>query len=178
MASAEPSPGSHTAQVTDVGRAHQQTLVGVHEHLRGELAQVVQACAAVAGGELSVAGARDLIQRTALRQHAWELGAFCAAFCRVVTVHHTIEDRSWFPGLRAAEPDLAPAVDRLEAEHERVAALLADLDAALVAAVGDGDGGGARLQEAASRLSDVLLAHLADEEETLLPALGRLTRPL
>ena len=37
-----------------------------------------------------------------MRQNDWALGAYCQSYCRLVTTHHTIEDQSMFPHLRAA----------------------------------------------------------------------------
>ena len=35
-----------------------------------------------------------------MRQNNWTLGAYCESYCRIVTGHHTLEDRSVFPHLR------------------------------------------------------------------------------
>jgi hypothetical protein len=64
-------------------------------------------------------------------------------------------------------------LDRLAAEHEVIAGVLDEVDKALVAMVADER----RLDEtenAVDRLADVLLAHLADEEDQLLGPIGRL----
>ena len=50
------------------------------------------------------APARSLISTMTMRQNCWTLGTYCESYCRVVTTHHTIEDTSMFPRLRAAEP--------------------------------------------------------------------------
>jgi hemerythrin-like domain-containing protein len=65
-----------------------------------------------------------------MRQNDWTLGTYCATYCRVVTVHHTIQDVHMFPRLRDADLSLAPVVDRLVREHHEVAAVLEDLDSA------------------------------------------------
>jgi hemerythrin-like domain-containing protein len=38
--------------------------------------------------------------------------------------HHTVEDTSMFPGMRAQHPELGPVFDRLAAEHHRIDPLL------------------------------------------------------
>ena len=47
---------------------------------------------------------RSFINRMTIRQNNWTLGTFCETYCRVVTHHHTLEDRSVFPHLRRSEP--------------------------------------------------------------------------
>ncbi len=158
--------------VTPIGRESQEKLLAVHEHLRRELAEIREAAAAVAAGELDPAEARSLMNRLTMRQNYWALGSFCAQYCRVVTDHHTIEDRHLFPGLRREEEALEPVLERLHWEHEVIAAVLDRFDRALVAMMGD-----ARrvedVRRVADELHDALLSHLAYEEDELLAPLGR-----
>jgi hypothetical protein len=157
-------------------RRQQELLVGVHDHLREELAQIIGAVRQVVAGSTGAELARASINAMSIRQNYWTLGAFCAAYCRVVTMHHTIESQAWFPALAGGEPGLGEVVDRLHEEHEVIAGLLVDLDDALVALVGADPRPGAagRLEVAVTRLRDALLAHLDDEESALLGPLGRI----
>jgi hypothetical protein len=160
--------------VSPVGRAGQQTLLGVHAHLRKELDQLRGVARDVEAGRLSAAQARSHLNQMTLRQNYWTLGAFCAAYCRVVSVHHAIEDQRMFPDLRAADPGLGPVLDRLAEDHEVIGRMLTEVDAALVTMMADESSlDGAR--QAIDRFADVLLAHLADEEEQLLEPIGRLS---
>ena len=86
----------------------------------------------MAAGELTPAAARSLISRMTLRQNHWTLGSFCASYCRIVTIHHAVEDTHMFPDLAAAQPSLQPVLDRLEAEHLVIAGVLDRFDRALV----------------------------------------------
>ncbi len=159
--------------VTAQGQVGQRTLVAIHDHLRQELAQIRDAVRQVAAGRLGAAAARSLINQLTMRQNYWSLGAFCAAYCRVVSIHHTIEDEHMFVDLRRADPRLGPVLDRLGEEHEVIAAVLSRLDAALVAMVDSPD----RLDEVRREvdvLTDALLSHLAYEEAELLEPIGRL----
>ncbi len=61
----------------------------------------------VATGAVDVGTARSLINTMTMRQNNWTLGAYCESYCRVVTTHHTIEDRSVFPYLRSRDDALA-----------------------------------------------------------------------
>jgi hypothetical protein len=154
----------------------QRTLVAIHDHLREELSRLREAVGDVAAGQADPAAARSLISRLTMRQNYWSLGAFCAAYCRVLTLHHTIEDERMFPDIRAAEPDLGPVLDRLAEEHEIIAGLLTDLDVALVALVA-----GEAADEVRTRLATLaegLLSHLEYEESELLDPIGRLSLPI
>jgi hemerythrin-like domain-containing protein len=108
-----------------------------------------------------------------MRQNNWTAGAYCASYCRLVTMHHTAEDIMLFPQLGRLDPGLAPVVRRLEEEHHVIAGVLERVDAGLVALVNDPD----RLAEliaAVDQLSDALLSHLSYEEHQLLEPLARL----
>ena len=115
----------------------------------------------------------------AMRQNSWTLGAFCESYCRVVTGHHTLEDRSVFPHLRRAEPGVGPVLDRLEEEHEVIADVLDRLDRALVALVAQdayGQAGREALDElthSVDLLTDTLVSHLSYEERELSGPLAR-----
>ena len=112
-------------------------LVEVHDHLRAELEQVRDIVRQVREGHTSVGSARSVINTMTMRQNNWTLGAYCASYCRIVTGHHTNEDRGIFPHLLRSDPALAPVVTRLHDEHEVIAGLLDGLDRALVALVAD-----------------------------------------
>jgi hemerythrin-like domain-containing protein len=155
------------------GEQGQQLLVTVHNHLRDELEQLRQLIRDVRRGATGPAEARSYLNTMAMRQNYWTLGAFCANYCRVLSMHHAIEDQRMFPDLRRGDESLGPVLDRLAAEHEVIAGVLDEVDRALVAMVGDES----RLdetEEAIDRLADVLLAHLQDEEDALLGPIGRL----
>ncbi len=105
------------ADYSAAGRALAQELVAVHNHLRGELSQLREMIGQVAAGNLDPGTARSEIAKLTLRQNQWTVGAYCESYCRLVGMHHTLEDQSLFPGLRSLDPRLAPVVDRLHAEH-------------------------------------------------------------
>jgi hemerythrin-like domain-containing protein len=115
-----------------------------------------------------------MINTMTMRQNSWTLGTYCESYCRVVTTHHTIEDANMFPRLVHSDPGLAPVVGRLEREHRDVAAVLEDVDRALVAMVSAG-GGLEDVRLAVATLSDVLLGHLSYEESQLVGPLNRLS---
>ncbi len=167
----EPDDASHPG----ANQAIPQHLVDIHDGLRAELGQVRDIVAQVRTGQLTVGGARSAINTMTMRQNNWTLGAYCESYCRIVTTHHTLEDRSVFPHLRRSELGLGPVLDRLEEEHEVIHDVLDGVDRALVALVGS-DGGDAALddlQRQVDLLTDTLLSHLAYEERELIGPLAR-----
>ena len=163
------------ALYTPAQQALPQHLVDIHDGLRAELEQVRDIVAQVRTGQLTVGGARSAINTMTMRQNNWTLGAFCESYCRIVTTHHTLEDRSVFPHLRRSELGLGPVLDRLEEEHEVIQDVLDGVDQALVALVGSGGGDAALddLQRQVDLLTDTLLSHLAYEERELIGPLAR-----
>lgn len=131
------APRHDDAAGTASGRASAQMLSSVHAHLRSELDQIRDVVAEVAVGRSSAAVARSLINEMSMRQNYWSLGAFCATYCRVLTIHHALEDAN-----------LVAMVD--DAEHLT------------------------RVQNEVDRLTDILLSHLAYEEQELLGPIARL----
>jgi hemerythrin-like domain-containing protein len=154
-------------------RASGQHLIDVHDHLRSELATILDLVDQVAAGSVDPGDARSAIHAMTLRQNDWALGAYCQSYCRLVTTHHTLEDISLFPQLRRSDPELAPVVDRLTAEHHVIHEVLDRVDRALVAVVTEPDGMAA-LRAAVDLLSDTLLSHLSYEERELVEPLARL----
>lgn len=157
------------AQQSSGAGAH---LVEVHDGLRAELGRLRDIVEQVVAGEEQAHRARNAINELTMRQNNWTLGAYCAQYCRFVTGHHTLEDRSVFPHLRRSDPALAPVLDRLEAEHVVIHDVLEQLDDALVGLV-SGASGTAELQRVVDRLTQTLLDHLSSEESELVPALDR-----
>lgn len=171
-----PTPARSAASVPArdaAGHPNQQMLLQVHDELRRQLAELREAVELLARGNTRPEDLRSTINRLAMRQNYMSLGTFCAAYCRFVASHHTVEDRRMFPDLLAADPSLEPVIERLEREHDVIARIVVELDDAVVALMQDP----ARIDDVravADRLAGELLAHLALEEDALLPALGTL----
>ena len=153
-------------------QAQAQHLVDVHDALRAELAQVYRLIEQVAAGALDIGAARSRLNELTMRQNNWTLGTYCESYCRVVATHHTLEDQAMLPHLRAADPRLAPVVDRLVEEHHVIHGLLEGVDAALVQLVSAPDGL-PQLRAAVDVLADALLSHLSYEERELVEPLAR-----
>lgn len=167
-----PAP-SADAVYTAAGRAGSQQLIDVHDHLRSELARVRSLVKQVADGAIDVGAARSEINTMTMRQNNWTLGAFCESYCRLVTMHHTLEDRQLYPQLRRGDARLGPVLDRLTEEHHVIHDVLERVDAALVATVSD-PSGILELSSAVDLLTDTLLSHLSYEERELVEPMARL----
>jgi alkanesulfonate monooxygenase SsuD/methylene tetrahydromethanopterin reductase-like flavin-dependent oxidoreductase (luciferase family) len=152
-------------------------LVEVHDGLRAELTRLRDIVEQVVVGEEQAHRARNAINELTMRQNNWTLGAYCAQYCRFVTGHHGLEDRSVFPHLRRSDPALTPVLDRLESEHLVIHDVLEQLDEALVGLVSGtastNGGGTAELKRVVDLLSTTLLEHLSYEESELVTALDR-----
>ncbi len=167
-----PAPDPATTY-TPRQQAAGQHLIDVHDALRAELDQLRDLVEQVAAGTRDPAAVRSFINRMTIRQNHWTLGTFCETYCRTVTSHHTLEDRSVFPHLRRSDEGLGAVIDRLEEEHEQIAELLERVDRALVALVAaeeDGIDGVARTMDL---LTDALLSHFSYEERELVEPLAR-----
>lgn len=165
-----PEPGR---KYTSEDQASAQELIEVHNVLRAELAQIYDLIDQISAGTTDVGAARSQINTMTIRQNNWTLGTYCESYCRLVTTHHTLEDRAVFPHLRRCDARLAAVLDRLGQEHVTIHDVIEGLDRALVEFVSS-PGGIANLRAAVDLLSDTLLSHLAYEERELVEPLARL----
>ena len=155
-----------------VGRAVGSHLIAVHDHLRAELTQIRRLVESVESGDVSPGDAIDSLNEFSLRQNNWTVGAYCAAYYRMIAVHHGLEDSAVFPHLRTCEKQLEPVIDRLSQEHTVIHDVLEGLDRALVKLVAE-PSDVTELRRATDILSDALLSHLAYEEDQLVEPLAR-----
>lgn len=140
----------------------------VHDILRRDLGTVQELARRVADG----APPRDLavgLQALQSRGPLFQLRVNCLSYCQTLGAHHRNEDTMLFPAVRRAAPQLAATVDRLEADHLTVAALLSHISGLaneLASHRARRD-----LAGALNELATSLLAHLELEEAALLPLL-------
>jgi hypothetical protein len=156
------------------GEAMVAELKWVHDMIRQDLATIRQLAADTAAGE-PAGSIRRGIRALASASPVWQLKTGCLRHCRFVHSHHSHESYLLFPALRQANPALNPVVDKLQADHEHVATLLDEVEAATQdlaepAAARD------RLTAALAALSTDLLAHLAYEEEHIADTLRTFAR--
>ncbi|MGN6677375.1 MAG: LLM class flavin-dependent oxidoreductase [Streptosporangiaceae bacterium] len=154
------------------GAAAGRHLAEVHDHLRHELDQIRDLIEQVKQGSVTAGMARAALNQMTLRQNNWTLGAYCAAYCSMITAHHGLEDKAIFPHLRRADPGLVPVIDRLEQEHVVIHEVVEAVDGALVRLVARPDDF-TELQGAVDALTGALRSHLAYEEQQITGPLSR-----
>jgi hemerythrin-like domain-containing protein len=140
--------------------------------LRRELSELRDLLAQVRDGALAAGDARAALNRMAMRQNDWTLGAFCARYCNAVAQHHGLEDQAIFPHLARSDARLTPVIDRLAEEHLVIHDAIEGVDRALVRHINEPQDF-APLQTAIDVLGDTLLSHLSYEEHELVEPLAR-----
>ena len=98
-----------------------------------------------------------------------DLLSHCAGFCAAIHAHHTGEDHDLFPALKAAHPELAPIIGKLEEDHVLVAGILGRLRDLLTARPEP-----AALQRELDGLTAILESHFSFEERRIATALDTL----
>jgi hypothetical protein len=149
------------------GIAVHRQLKLIHQMLRNDLTVCRELAADVASG----ASSDEVRERVAEMRESSPLSTLrvnCLYHCRVVHMHHHIEDADMFPALRRSNPELGAVVDRLESDHRAISALLDEvessaqhLDDTSTSDLRD------RLVTALRDLATRLLEHLAYEEENI-----------
>ncbi|WP_433608956.1 hemerythrin domain-containing protein [Prescottella agglutinans] len=106
-------------------------------------------------------------QRGAVADHMQWMMAFLHA-------HHQAEDRSLWPLVRRTDPAAAAVLDRMDADHVRIAPEIDRLDAA-AAMFHDEGAPSARTEftRSLAALEEVLLPHLRREEDEAMPVVSR-----
>ncbi|QIK77858.1 hemerythrin domain-containing protein [Sphingomonas piscis] len=138
----------------------------VHDSLRGEGKALAQATADYREGQMDLAAYH--------RQFAPNL----SHFLQHLNAHHQIEDRHYFPRFQALDPRMVAGFALLDRDHHLIhEALVASAESAnrLIATFGGDNDDGRRAADdyaaSADRLLALLMRHLADEEELVIPAL-------
>ncbi|WP_395369043.1 nitroreductase/quinone reductase family protein [Streptomyces tubercidicus] len=96
-----------------------------------------------------------------------QLRVNCLTLCQGLTNHHTGEGAGMFPMLGRNHPELAPALERLQEEHKKLAVLLA----ALQKIISTPDADPQQVLAEVERLTKEVEDHLTYEEEQLIPVL-------
>ena len=140
----------------------------VHDMLRRDLVTIQQLAVRISDGASAGEVEREL-NDLQTNGPLFQLRVNCLSYCQTLDSHHRNEDAILFPAVRRATPLLAPTVDRLEADHLVVAALLAEIG--LLAHDLADQSTRQALVDALEDLSSNLLRHLDLEEATLQPVL-------
>ncbi len=128
-------------------------LRAVHQRLR-EALRVTKV--ALGTGESSHPAARDLL-------------LLCHGFCAALTGHHQGEDRTLFPAIAAAYPELREPLRKLEQDHSMISYLVTALQAATERAAPP-----AELDRHLEGIAAIMESHFRYEERQLLAVLDSL----
>lgn len=113
---------------------------------------------------------RDAVQDgTGAADLSRELLFYCHGFCAALDGHHQGEDRTLFPAIEAAHPQLAPVLRTLEQDHAMIADLLGQLRAAI-----DRPAPPEELQSHLEGVAAIMESHFQYEERQLLTVLETL----
>ncbi|MZE68051.1 hemerythrin domain-containing protein [Streptomyces sp. SID5789] len=133
--------------------AWSQELRQVHHRLREALAVTR---AALADGTPGEAATRELL-------------LYCHGFCTALDGHHRGEDRTLFPAIAAAHPELQPVLRALEQDHSMIAHLLGGLQTAVARAAPPEE-----LDQHLEGIAAIMESHFRYEERQLLTVLETL----
>jgi hypothetical protein len=149
------------------GIAVHRQLKLIHQMLRNDLTECRELAADVASGAPSDA-VRERIAEMRETSPLSTLRVNCLYHCRVVHMHHGIEDADMFPALRRSNPELGAVVDRLQADHRAISTLLDDVESS-AQNLDDTSNSDlrSRLVTSLRDLATRLLEHLAYEEENV-----------
>jgi Hemerythrin HHE cation binding domain len=159
---------------TNRGRLLYELLVSVHAHIRGERDRVERLAAAVVDG-LPAEGLEQELEALRSNSMLWQFQLGCLRYCRFVHLHHRAEDADLFGELEEVNPAIAPAVERLRAEHREVSDYLDAVEASARALTEDDSLEARRsVADALEALAGHLLAHLEYEERSVAATARRL----
>ncbi|WP_433789382.1 hemerythrin domain-containing protein [Actinoplanes sp. CA-252034] len=98
-----------------------------------------------------------------------DLLLYCRGFCSALDGHHRGEDRTLFPAIAAAHPDLRPVLRKLEQDHSMIDHLLGGLRAAAERSAGPEE-----LERHLEGVGAIMENHFRYEERMLLTVLESL----
>ncbi|MGR3870812.1 nitroreductase/quinone reductase family protein [Streptomyces graminifolii] len=148
--------GPGTINATSFGEA----IKVVHDAFRHELALIRSEL----NKDTTAETAGDIGDGTEFSTLGAQLRVNCLTFCQGLHNHHTGEDTVLFPLIAERHPDSTAALARLREEHEQIATLVDALRETLTTPTDP-----ATTRTEVNRLTAALEAHLAYEEQELIP---------
>ena len=151
-------------------------LAAIHRHYLADIGRIEAVLRRIEAGDAPPEELRQIVLNAEMTQNFRAFGTICGQECRVLKMHHDIEEHSIFPELSArGSAEVRAVVDRLRAEHEVVHELIERLAAKADDLQGAPDA--AQFEEAGAifdRLVAVVRSHFGWEESVLDEALGKL----
>ena len=155
-------------------RMHGRRLAMIHKLHLAQMAQVRAVMDEVAAGEAGADRLGEALSSMQMARNYRAFGNLCGQECRMLTFHHTAEDRMVFPALASAgDEGLRKVIERLAEEHLVIHRLIEEMEgAALDAMNAPGPETFTRLREAFETLERVVKSHFGYEQEQLEEAIG------
>ena len=142
---------------SDSGPIDTSDMPAVHQVFRSSLAS---------GSDFVASAAGDTERRMLIANYFTNLMDF-------LEVHHDGEEKIVFPLLSERASDNLALIEDAERQHAQVVGLMEDVKESMARWLSTGDGEAANAVHALQALDEVLLPHLDQEEETILPLASR-----
>lgn len=166
-------PAPRFEALTAAQRLPGRHLKMIHAHFRDTMARLRELVGEAAAGRVAPEDIATRAGAVPIVDNYRRFGTLCGQHCRVIEVHHAIEDEWIFPELAARSAAMRAVTERLIAEHRIVHALLEQLLEALEALARDpGEANFAAARDLYAALEKALASHFGYEEEAIGDALG------
>lgn len=114
---------------TDTHRRAGRRLAAIHRHYLQDLSRIAQVLDRIRAGDSPPDHLRQIVLSLNMTQNFQAFGNLCGQECRVLKMHHDIEEQALFPQLEGAGQNaLSALVARLREEHHVVHELIGRLD--------------------------------------------------
>lgn len=162
------------AGASEEDRRKGRHLAAIHRHYLSELAQIAAILERIKAGDAPPQALASIVLHSDMRKNFEVAGTLCGHQCRVLTMHHDIEQHSMFPALAAqGHSVLTQVVEKLGAEHQVIHELLIRLGASAQAlSETPGDVHFETAFEVFFALRKAVLSHFKYEETELEEAIG------
>lgn len=162
------------AGASDADRRKGKHLAMIHRHYLSEMAQIAQVLERIKAGNEPPEALAQIILHSEMAKNFEIAGTICGQQCRVLTMHHDIEEHQMFPALAAqGNTALTQVINKLRAEHRVIHELLNRL--ARAGKVLEHDPTKANFTTAFSvffKLRSSVMSHFGYEERELEEAIG------
>lgn len=166
-------PAPELPELTLQQRLPGKHLEMIHDHYRENMRTISRLIHKAMDGEISPEALKAEAEASPIMVNYRQFGAVCGQHCRMIEVHHTIEDQAIFPQLSEKSLAFKKVIDRLAREHDVVHDLLERLISVLAQLINEPSRG--LFDEAVEiyqLFEKVLLSHFGYEEESIGGALG------
>ena len=148
-------------------------LAMIHAGYLRDMARIAAVIERIEAGDTPPAHLAQIVLSSDMAQNYRAFGSLCGQECRILTMHHNIEEHHMFPDLERRATGFAAVVQKLRDEHRVVHELLERLAAAAHEMMETpGPEGFAELRAIFAKLHAVVASHFKYEETALEEAIG------